>query len=100
MVSGYGVGSNVFYGRHGIPNSRKDKVGVFPLSKRSAKRSCMVRGAWAWGSGAAAAAGRGGVQPPASAPAAINLWGLSGRQAMMQMRNQMQMRGFHGARLR
>jgi hypothetical protein len=49
---------------------------------------------------AQAAAGRGGVQPPASAPAAINLWGLSGRQAMMQMRNQMQMRGFHGARLR
>jgi hypothetical protein len=49
---------------------------------------------------AQAAAGRGGVQPPACAPAAINLWGLSGRQAMMQMRNQMQMRGFHGARLR
>jgi len=40
------------------------------------------------------------VQPPAPAPVAINLWGLSGRQAMMQMRNQMQMRGFHGARFR
>jgi len=49
---------------------------------------------------AQAAAGRGGVQAAACAPAAINLWGLSGRQAMMQMRNQMQMRGFHGARLR
>ena len=49
---------------------------------------------------AQAAAGRGGAQPAASAPAAINLWGLSGRQAMMQMRNQMQMRGFHGSRLR
>ena len=49
---------------------------------------------------AQAAAGRGGVQPAASAPVSINLWGLSGRQAMMQMRNQMQMRGFHGARLR
>jgi len=50
---------------------------------------------------AQAAAGRGGVQPAgARAPAAINLWGLSGRQAMMQMRSQMQMRGFHGARLR
>ena len=47
---------------------------------------------------AQAAAGRGGVQPAARPPAAINLWGLSGRQAMMQMRNQMQMRGFHGAR--
>jgi len=49
---------------------------------------------------AQAAAGRGGVRPAARAPAAINLWGLSGRQAMMQMRNQMQMRGFHGARFR
>ena len=49
---------------------------------------------------AQAAAGRGGVQPAARPPVSINLWGLSGRQAMMQMRNQMQMRGFHGARLR
>jgi hypothetical protein len=49
---------------------------------------------------AQAAAGRGGVQPAASAAVSINQWGLSGRQAMMQMRNQMQMRGFHGARLR
>jgi hypothetical protein len=49
---------------------------------------------------AQAAAGGGGVQPAARPSVAINLWGLSGRQAMMQMRNQMQMRGFHGARLR
>ena len=49
---------------------------------------------------AQAAAGRGGVQPAARLPAAINLWALSGRQAMMQMRSQMQMRGFHGAHLR
>jgi hypothetical protein len=49
---------------------------------------------------AQAAAGRGGVQPAAPARTAINLWGLSGRQAMMQMRNQMQMRGYHGARFR
>ena len=49
---------------------------------------------------AQAAAGRGGVQPTAQPPVSINLWGLSGRQAMMQMRNQMQMRGFHGARFR
>ncbi len=50
---------------------------------------------------AQAAAGRGGgVQPAARPQPAINLWGLSGRQAMMQMRNQMQMRGFHGAHLR
>ncbi len=47
-----------------------------------------------------AAAGRGGVLSAARPAVAINLWGLSGRQAMMQMRNQMQMRGFHGARLR
>ena len=49
---------------------------------------------------AQAAAGRGGVQTAARPPVSINLWGLSGRQAMMQMRNQMQMRGFNGARLR
>jgi len=49
---------------------------------------------------AQAAAGRSGVQPAARPSVSINLWGLSGRQAMMQMRNQMQMRGFHGARLR
>jgi hypothetical protein len=49
---------------------------------------------------AQAAAGRAGAQAPARPPVSINLWGLSGRQALMQMRNQMQMRGFHGARFR
>ena len=37
------------------------------------------------------------VVPP---PAAVNAWGLSGRQSMMQTRTLMQMRAFHGARLR
>jgi len=31
-------------------------------------------------------------------PAAVNLWGVSGRQAMMQMRNLMQMKTFHGSK--
>jgi len=31
-------------------------------------------------------------------PAKFRLWGLSGRQAQMQMRNLMQMKAFHGAR--
>ncbi len=30
----------------------------------------------------------------AAAPAFINMWGMSGRQAMMQMRNMMQMKVF------
>ena len=28
----------------------------------------------------------------------LNLWGISGRQAQMQMRNLMQMKAFHGVR--
>lgn len=37
----------------------------------------------------------------ATAPAApMNLWGLSGRQAHMQMRGLMQMKAFHGTKLR
>ncbi len=31
-------------------------------------------------------------------PAAISVWGLSGRQAMMQMRNLMQLKGLHGVK--
>lgn len=31
-----------------------------------------------------------------SGPVSINLWGVSGRQAMMQMRNLMQLRSFRG----
>ena len=42
------------------------------------------------------------TQPcPAAAQAPsvkLRLWGLSGRQAQMQMRNLMQMKAFHGAR--
>ena len=44
---------------------------------------------------ARAAAGRG-AGPPAAGPVAINLWGVSGRQAMMQLRNLMQLRSFRG----
>ena len=30
-------------------------------------------------------------------PVSINLWGLNGRQAMMQTRNMMQMKTYHGS---
>ena len=30
----------------------------------------------------------------------VNLWGLNGRQTMMHLRNLMQMRSFHSARIR
>jgi hypothetical protein len=30
----------------------------------------------------------------------VRMWGVSGRQAQMQFRNQMQLKMFHGARLR
>ena len=39
----------------------------------------------------------GSSQSPA---APLNVWGLSGRQAQMQTRNLMQMKAFHGLRLR
>ena len=35
------------------------------------------------------------IPTPATA-AAVNLWGVSGRQSQMQMRNLMQMKAFHG----
>ena len=38
------------------------------------------------------------AEPPAPTPT-INLWGASGRQAMMQMRNLMQMKTFHGGKI-
>lgn len=41
-----------------------------------------------------------GAGVPAGPPAPVRLWGISGRQAMMQLRNLMQLRGFHGARFR
>jgi hypothetical protein len=37
-------------------------------------------------------------QPPAVTQRSMNIWGVGGRQAMMQMRNLMQMKGFHGSR--
>jgi len=48
---------------------------------------------------AQAMAGRGAGQP-APGPLSINLWGLNGRQTMMQLRSLMQLRSFHGARFR
>jgi len=43
----------------------------------------------------------GGPVPGFLAPAApVKMWGLSGRLAQMQLRNQMQLKNFHGARLR
>ena len=44
---------------------------------------------------AQAMAGRGAGRQPA-APVAINLWGVSGRQEIMQMRSLMQLRSFRG----
>ena len=45
---------------------------------------------------AAAAAGQGAA--PVVSQRALNIWGVSGRQAMMQMGNLMQMKSFHGGR--
>ncbi len=36
--------------------------------------------------------------PYLSAPVQLKLWGISGRQAQMQMRSMMQMKGFHRVR--
>ena len=40
----------------------------------------------------------GAAQPKAVTQGSLNIWGVSGRQAMMQMRNLMQMKSFHGTR--
>ena len=37
---------------------------------------------------------------PMAAAGTINLWGISGRQAQMQLRNLMQLKAFHLLRLR
>jgi hypothetical protein len=37
---------------------------------------------------------------PTQTPAPVKLWGISGRQTMMQMRNMMQLKAFHGVRFR
>ena len=42
---------------------------------------------------------QGAAGPEVVAPAALppmNLWGISGRQGMMQMQNMMQLKAFHG----
>jgi hypothetical protein len=39
-------------------------------------------------------------EPQASAQQPISMWGLSGRQAQMQLRNMMQIKAFHGFRHR
>ena len=38
--------------------------------------------------------------PEPAPPVSFNTWGTSGRSAQMQMRNIMQLKGFHGARIR
>ncbi len=44
----------------------------------------------------------GALQPeePETAPVALNVWGMSGRQSIMNMRSMMQMKSFHGSKLR
>ncbi|RJQ55669.1 MAG: hypothetical protein C4530_15695 [Desulfobacteraceae bacterium] len=44
----------------------------------------------------------GRIQPFDTAPEAAfsNLWGISGRQAQMQLRSMMQLKAFHGSRMR
>lgn len=37
------------------------------------------------------------LQPPAPD---VNVWGLSGRESMMHLRNLMQLKAFHGSRFR
>jgi len=40
------------------------------------------------------------VPVPSALPAPVKLWGISGRQDMMSMRNLMQLRTFQGSKLR
>ena len=47
-----------------------------------------------------AAQAASGAGQPAAGLAAVNLWGVSGRQAMMQLRTLMQLRSFHGTKYR
>jgi hypothetical protein len=37
---------------------------------------------------------------PGKAATPVRLWGVSGRQAQMQLRNTMQLKGFHGTKRR
>jgi hypothetical protein len=49
---------------------------------------------------AAGAAAAQATAQPTAATVQVGMWGLSGRQAMMQTRSLMQMKGFHGVRCR
>lgn len=40
------------------------------------------------------------LEEPGAVPEPLNLWGISGRQAIMNMRSLMQMKSFHGSKLR
>jgi hypothetical protein len=48
----------------------------------------------------AEAAEVGDLRPPTTAAPGANLWGLSGRQAQMQLRNLLQLKAFSNPRLR
>jgi hypothetical protein len=39
-------------------------------------------------------------EEPGAFPESLNLWGISGRQTIMNMRSMMQMKSFHGSKLR
>ena len=40
------------------------------------------------------------AEPSPPAPSPMRLWGISGRQAQMQLRNLMQLKALHGSRFR
>jgi len=39
-------------------------------------------------------------EEPEASSVSLNLWGISGRQAIMNMRSMVQMKSFHGSKLR
>lgn len=39
-------------------------------------------------------------EEPETSSVSLNLWGISGRQAIMNMRSMVQMKSFHGSKLR
>jgi hypothetical protein len=49
---------------------------------------------------AAMQAAQGAAPGMAATPQGMNLWGISGRQSMMQMRNLMQLKTFAGFKMR
>jgi len=42
----------------------------------------------------------GAQEPQASAYQQMSMWGMSGRQTQMQLRSMMQLKAFHGLRIR